>query len=173
MGNIVYYKISRKSKGKKKQSCLYIRFVNKETGAKKEVSLKTLKIAIGDTKRFKPSNAFEIDHVVQKAIEMGVAPFSDTIKQNDTSLLDYIKNFWDYDKSEYILPKKEETGKTISKATAEKNLQNLLVHVFESEFNKKDKNGKSVGSYYLPADITAQELTKEKIEDIKKSMLRA
>lgn len=82
-------------------------------------------------------------------------------------------NFWDYDKSEYILTKKEETGKTISKATAQKNLQNLLVHVFESEFNKKDKNGKSVGSYYLPADITAQELTKEKIEDIKKSMLRA
>lgn len=172
MGNIVYYKISRKSKGKKKQSCLYIRFVNKETGDRQEVSLKTLKNAIGDTKRFMPSNAFEIDRVVQKAIEMGVAPFSDGLKQNNTTLLSYIKNFWDYDKSEYILTKKEETGKTISKATAQKNLQNLLVHVFESEFNKKDQNGNTVGSYYLPSDITAQELTKEKIEAVRNSMLR-
>ena len=173
MGNIVYYKISRKLKGKKNQSCLYIRFVNKETGDRQEVSLKTLKNAIGDTKRFKPSNAFEIDRVVQTAIEMGVAPFSDSIKQNDTSLLNYIKDFWNYDTSEYILSKKEETGKTISKATAEKNLHNLLVHAFESQYNKKDRNGKPVGSYYLPADITAQDLTKEKIEAVKKSMLRA
>lgn len=173
MGNIVYYKISRKIKGKKKQSCLYIRFVNKETGDRQEVSLKTLKNAIGDTKRFMPSNAFEIDRVVQTAIEMGVAPFSNNTKHNDTSLLDYIKDFWNYDTSEYILTKKEETGKTISKATAEKNFHNLLVHVFESEFNKKDQNGKLLGSYYLPKDITAQELTKEKIEAVKKSMLRA
>ena len=94
--------------------------------------------------------------IVDKAIEMGIAPFSDTIKQNDTSLLDYIKGFWNYDKSEYILTKKEETGKTISKATAEKHFHNLLVHVFESEFNKKDQNGTPIGSYYLPTDITAQ-----------------
>ena len=93
MGNIVYYKISRKLKGKKNQSCLYIRFVNKETGDRQEVSLKTLKNAIGDTKRFKPSNAFEIDRVVQTAIEMGVAPFSNNIKRNDSSLLDSSRTF--------------------------------------------------------------------------------
>ena len=104
---------------------------------------------------------------------MGVAPFSDKIKQTGNTLLEYIKNFWDFENSEYILTKKEETGKTISKATAEKNFHNLFVHVFESEFNKKDQNGKPIGSYYLPTDITAQELTKEKIEAVKKSMLRA
>ena len=64
-------------------------------------------------------------------------------------------------------------AKTIPKATAEKNLHNLLVHVFESEFNKKVQNGKSMGSYYLPSDITFQEHTKEKFEAIKKRMLRA
>ena len=64
-------------------------------------------------------------------------------------------------------------AKTIPKATAEKNLHNLLVHVFESEFNKKVQNGKSMGSYYLPSDITFQEHTKEKFEAIKKKMLRA
>lgn len=171
MENITYYKISRKVKGKK-SSCLYIRFVNKETGERREVSLKTLKKAIGDTKHFMPSSSFEINRMVNKAIEMGVTPFS-SIRDNGTTLLAYIKNFWDYDKSEYILTKKEETGKTISRATAKKNLHNLLVHVFESEFNKKDKNGKRVGSYYLPTNITVQKLTKEKIENVKKSMLRA
>lgn len=120
-----------------------------------------------------PSNTLEINRIVDTAIEMSVAPFSDSIKQNDTTLLSYINDFWNYDKSEYILTKKLETGKKNSKATAKKNLHNLLVHVFESEFNKKDQNGKPVGSYYLPADITAQELTKEKIEAIKMSMLRA
>lgn len=64
-------------------------------------------------------------------------------------------------------------AKTIPKATAEKNLHNLLVHVFESEFNKKVQNGKSMGSYYLPSDITFQEHTKEKFEAVKKRMLRA
>ena len=59
-------------------------------------------------------------------------------------------------------------AKTIPKATAEKNLHNLLIHVFESEFNKKIQNGKSMGSYYLPSDITFQEHTKEKFEAIKK-----
>ena len=64
-------------------------------------------------------------------------------------------------------------AKTIPKATAEKNLHNLLVLVFESEFNKKVQNGKSMGSYYLPSDITFQEHTKEKFEAVKKRMLRA
>ena len=64
-------------------------------------------------------------------------------------------------------------AKTIPKATAEKNLHNLLIHVFDSEFNKKVQNGKSMGSYYLPSDITFQEHTKEKFEAIKKRMLRA
>lgn len=174
-GDLSYYLIERlkKNKGKKKSTFIIVRFINKATGERKETTLSKLKKLIGDTKRFMPSNTLEINRIIEKAIEMGVAPFSDTIKQNDTSLLDYIKGFWNYDKSEYILTKKEETGKTISKATAEKNLQNLLVHVFESEFNKKDHKGHAVGSYYLPADITAQELTKEKIEDLKKSMLRA
>ena len=173
--DLSYYLIERvkKNTGKKKSTFVIVRFIKNSTGERKEVTLSKLRKLIGDKKRFKPSNTLEINRIVDTAIEMGVAPFSDSIKHNDTSLLNYIKNFWDYDKSEYILTKKEETGKTISKATAQKNLHNLLVHVFESEFNKKDKDGKRVGSYYLPADITAQELTKEKIEDIKKSMLRA
>lgn len=173
--DLSYYLIERvkKNAGKKKSTFIIVRFINNSTGERKEVTLSKLRKLIGDKKRFMLSNTLEIYRIVDKAIEMGVAPFSNSIKQNDTSLLNYIKNFWDYDNSEYILTKKEETGKTISKATAQKNLHNLLVHVFESAFNKKDKNGKSVGSYYLPADITAQELTKEKIEDIKKSMLRA
>lgn len=172
---ITYYKLKRNYKGKngKNLSYINIRFVNKETGERKDIRLSKLRNDIGDKKRFMPSNALEIDRIVKKAIEMGVAPFSDKIKQTDNTLLEYIKNFWDFENSEYILTKKEETGKTISKATAEKNFHNLLVHVFESEFNKKDQNGKLVGSYYLPKDITAQELTKEKIEAVKKSMLRA
>ena len=174
-GDLSYYLIEREKKttGKKKASVIIVRFVNKATGERKDVWLSKLQRLTGDTKRFMPSNTLEINRIVNTAIEMGVAPFSDSIKQNDTSLLNYIKDFWNYDTSEYILTKKEETGKTISKATAEKNLHNLLVHVFESEFNKKDKNGKPIGSYYLPTDITAQELTKEKIEAVKKSMLRA
>ena len=174
-GDLSYYLIERekKTKGKKKASVIIVRFVNKATGERKDVWLSKLQRLTGDTKRFMPSNTLEINRIVNTAIEMGVAPFSDSIKQNDTSLLNYIKDFWNYDTSEYILTKEEETGKTISKATAEKNLHNLLVHVFESEFNKKDKNGKPIGSYYLPTDITAQEMTKEKIEAVKKSMLRA
>ena len=173
--DLSYYLIERvkKNTGKKKSTFIIVRFINNSTGERKDVTLTKLRKLIGDKKRFMPSNTLEINRIVDTAIEMGVAPFSDSIKQNDTSLLNYIKDFWNYDTSEYILTKKEETGKTISKATAHKNLQNLLVHVFESEFNKKDKDGKRVGSYYLPAGITAQELTKEKIEDIKKSMLRA
>lgn len=174
-GDLSYYLIEREKKttGKKKASVIIVRFVNKATGERKDVWLSKLKRLIGDTKRIMPSNTLGIKMIVDKAIEMGVAPFSNNTKHNDTSLLDYIKDFWDYDKSEYILTKKEETGKTISKATAEKNLHNLLVHAFESQYNKKDRNGKPVGSYYLPADITAQDLTKEKIEAVKKSMLRA
>lgn len=173
--DLSYYLIERvkKNTGKKKSTFIIVRFINNSTGERKEVTLTKLRKLIGDKKRFMPSNTLEINRIVDTAIEMGVAPFSNNIKQNDTSLLNYIKDFWNYDTSEYILTKKEETGKTISKATAEKNFHNLLVHVFESEFNKKDQNGKLVGSYYLPKDITAQELTKEKIEDIKKSMLRA
>lgn len=173
-GDLSYYLIEREKKttGKKKASVIIVRFVNKATGERKDVWLSKLKRLIGYTKRIMPSNTLGIKMIVDKAIEMGVAPFSNNIKQNDTSLLNYIKDFWNYDTSEYILTKKEETGKTISKATAEKNFHNLLVHVFESEFNKKDQNGKLVGSYYLPKDITAQELTKEKIEAVKKSMLR-
>ena len=174
-GDLSYYLIEREKKttGKKKASVIIVRFVNKATGERKDVWLSKLKRLIGYTKRIMPSNTLGIKMIVDKAIEMGVPPFSNNIKHNDTSLLDYIKDFWNYDTSEYILTKKEETGKTISKATAQKNLHNLLVHVFESAFNKKDQNGKRVGSYYLPAAITAQELTKEKIEEIKKSMLRA
>lgn len=174
-GDLSYYLIEREKKttGKKKASVIIVRFVNKATGERKDVWLSKLKRLTGYTKRIMPSNTLGIKMIVDKAIEMGVAPFSNNTKHNDTSLLDYIKDFWDYDKSEYILTKKEETGKTISKATAEKNLHNLLVHAFESQYNKKDRNGKPVGSYYLPADITAQDLTKEKIEAVKKSMLRA
>lgn len=173
--DLSYYLIERvkKNTGKKKSTFIIVRFINNSTGERKEVTLTKLRKLIGDKKRFMPSNTLEINRIVDTAIEMGVAPFSNNIKHNDTSLLDYIKDFWNYDTSEYILTKKEETGKTISKATAEKNFHNLLVHVFESEFNKKDQNGKLVGSYYLPKDITAQELTKEKIEAVKKSMLRA
>lgn len=171
--DLSYYLIKReKNTGKKKASVIIVRFINKATGERKDVWLSKLKRLTGYKKRFMPSNTLEINKIVDTAIEMGVAPFSNSIKQNDKSLLAYIKNFWDYDKSEYILTKKEETGKTISKATAQKNLQNLLVHVFESEFNKKDQNGNTVGSYYLPSDITAQELTKEKIEAVRNSMLR-
>ena len=173
--DLSYYLIERvkKNTGKKKSTFIIVRFINNSTGERKDVTLTKLRKLIGDKKRFMPSNTLEINRIVDTAIEMGVAPFSDSIKQNDTTLLSYINDFWDYDKSEYILTKKLETGKKISKATAKKNLHNLLVHVFESEFNKKDQNGKPVGSYYLPADITAQELTKEKIEAIKMSMLRA
>ena len=174
-GDLSYYLIERlkKNKGKKKSTFIIVRFINNSTGERKDVTLTKLRKLIGDKKRFMPSNTLEINRIVDTAIEMGVAPFSDSIKQNDTTLLSYINDFWNYDKSEYILTKKLETGKKISKATAKKNLHNLLVHVFESEFNKKDQNGKPVGSYYLPADITAQELTKEKIEAIKMSMLEA
>ena len=162
-----------KERRKLQAPVIIVRFVNKATGERKDVWLSKLQRLTGDTKRFMPSNTLEINRIVNTAIEMGVAPFSDSIKQNDTSLLNYIKDFWNYDTSEYILTKEEETGKTISKATAEKNLHNLLVHVFESEFNKKVQNGKSMGSYYLPSDITFQEHTKDKFEAIKKSMLRA
>ena len=173
--DLSYYLIERvkKNTGKKKSTFIIVRFINNSTGERKDVTLTKLRKLIGDKKRFMPSNTLEINRIVDTAIEMSVAPFSDSIKQNDTTLLSYINDFWNYDKSEYILTKKLETGKTISKATAKKNLHNLLVHVFESEFNKKDQNGKPVGSYYLPADITAQELTKEKIEAIKMSMLGA
>lgn len=83
---ITYYKIKRNYKGKngKKLSYTNIRFVNKETGERKDIRLGKLRREIGDTKRFMPSNALEIDIIVKKAIEMGVAPFSDGIKQNDT-----------------------------------------------------------------------------------------
>ena len=133
-GDLSYYLIEREKKttGKKKASVIIVRFVNKATGERKDVWLSKLKRLIGYTKRIVPSNTLGIKMIVDKAIEMGVAPFSNNIKQNDTSLLNYIKDFWNYDTSEYILTKKEETGKTISKATAQKNLQNLLVHVFES-----------------------------------------
>lgn len=111
-GDLSYYLIERlkKNKGKKKSTFIIVRFVNKATGERKDVWLSKLKRLIGDTKRIMPSNTLRIKMIVDKAIEMGVAPFSDTIKQNDTSLLDSIKGFWNYDKSEYILTKKEETG---------------------------------------------------------------
>ena len=115
-GDVSYYLIEREKKttGKKKASVIIVRFVNKATGERKDVWLSKLKRLIGDTKRIMPSNTLRIKMFVDKAIEMGVAPFSDTIKQNDTSLLDSIKGFWNYDKSEYILTKKEETGKVKS-----------------------------------------------------------
>ena len=101
---ITYYKFKRNTKGKNDKTLSYItiRFINKETGERKDVRLSKLKKEIGDTKNFMPSNTFEVDRVVKKAIEMGVAPFSE-IEENDTSLLEYIKSFWNFDKSEYIL----------------------------------------------------------------------
>ena len=107
-GDLSYYLIERlkKNKGKKKSTFIIVRFINNSTGERKDVTLTKLRKLIGDKKRFMPSNTLEINRIVDTAIEMGVAPFSDTIKQNDTSLLDSIKGFWNYDKSEYILTKK-------------------------------------------------------------------
>lgn len=130
-----------------------------------------MKKDIGDTKRFQPSNAYEIERIVEKAIDMGIAPFCER-ETSHISLIDYIKDFWTWDTSDYIQTKKEETGKTITKATAKKNLHDLLMHVFESDLNKKDKNGNKIGSYFIPASLTPLELTKEHIEKVKKSMLR-
>ena len=114
--DLSYYLIERvkKNAGKKKSTFIIVRFINNSTGERKEVTLTKLRKLIGDKKRFMPSNTLEINRIVDTAIEMGVAPFSDSIKQNDTSLLNYIKDFWNYDTSEYILTKKEETGKVKS-----------------------------------------------------------
>ena len=113
--DLSYYLIERvkKNTGKKKSTFIIVRFINNSTGERKDVTLTKLRKLIGDKKRFMPSNTLEINRIVDTAIEMGVAPFSD-LKSNDKTLLDYIKDFWEYDKSEYILTKKEETGKVMS-----------------------------------------------------------
>ena len=60
---ITYYKLKRNYKGKngKNLSYINIRFVNKETGERKDIRLSKLRNDIGDKKRFMPSNALEID----------------------------------------------------------------------------------------------------------------
>ena len=76
-GDLSYYLIERekKTKGKKKASVIIVRFVNKATGERKDVWLSKLKRLIGYTKRIMPSNTLGIKMIVDKAIEMGVAPF--------------------------------------------------------------------------------------------------
>ncbi len=127
------------------------------------LSVEAMRKRLGEARLGEVTSMPEARSVVEKAIERGLVNY-DGRKVEEIYLVPYLQNFWDFEKSDYIqmANRLSKNGNAISKYTAKRNMQNLLLHVLPG-----DKNT----GWSIPEDSTAMSISRWHMEKLQKSVL--
>ena len=111
----------------------------------------------------------EAIRIIKTAIERGLTPLKEA---SDVNVSDYLRSFWDFDKSTYIKLKNAKSGKkmAITQNTAKRNDARIRQHIILDDKNDFDEHGKRIG-YYLPNELMASELTANHIRNLEESVI--
>lgn len=151
--------------GRKKKSVkFYFQVKDMDTGVYgPALSVEAMRKRLGEARLGEVTSMPEARSVVEKAIERGLVSY-DGRKVEEVFLVPYLLNFWDFDNSDYIqmANRLSKNGNAISRYTAKRNMQNLLLHVLPG-----DKNT----GWSIPEDSTAMNISRWHMEKLQKSIL--
>jgi integrase len=114
--------VSKKTKNNK--SVWYAHFPDPDNSQKRKVkSVETLRTLLGSMDTSPIKRKTEAIRITQQALDAGIIQFE---KKNDPLVVDYIKEYWDFDTSDVIRRKNLKKANTISKGYA-KNIRGTFI----------------------------------------------
>ncbi|MDD4574626.1 MAG: hypothetical protein PHR69_10470, partial [Sphaerochaeta sp.] len=114
--------VSKKTKNNK--SVWYAHFPDPDNSQKRKVkSVETLRTLLGSMDTSPIRRKAEAIRITQQALDAGIIQFE---KKNDPLVVDYIKEYWDFDTSDVIRRKNLKKANTISKGYA-KNIRGTFI----------------------------------------------